>query len=809
MNKTIKISLLTIGGLLATIFVAALAIWWYLNTNFWNFEGGFRENKNIPMLTLDGVQFFDRNGNGALDVYEDHRHSDLDRVEDLLAQMTLEEKLHLLKGAGLESSTDLGSGGTAVPGAAGVIVPTPRLGIPTIYLADGPAGLRISPKREGEKRTFYATAFPIATLLASTWNAPLVERVGDAMGNEAAQYGVDVLLAPGVNIQRHPLNGRNYEYFSEDPVLSGEMGSAIVNGIESNGVGSSVKHFVANNQETNRAENNAIVTERALREIYLKSFELVVRNAEPWTIMTSYNKVNGIYTSESKRLLTDILRGEWGYTGVVMSDWFGGDDAVAQITAGNDLLEPGTKNQWDALADAADSGELSEAVIDTSVRRILQLIFRSPKMRGVSILNDPDLDAHARVTRESASEGMILLKNENVLPLKAESEIALFGVTSYEFIAGGTGSGDVNEAYTVSLADGLKNAGFKISVLAQEAYVEHREKNAEAFVKPQGVDAFTRQYLPPEMEVAADALETIANSADVGVVTIGRNSGEAGDRNEQDDFLLSDAEGALIAKVTSAFHAQKKPVIVVLNIGGVIETASWKAFPDAILLAWQGGQEGGNSVADILRGDVNPSGKLPMTFPMQLSDHASNENFPLDAKPADFNALIAPMLPASDEKPQEQRIRNVDFTEYEEGIFVGYRHFDHASLDVSFPFGFGMSFTQFSYETMSIVPEAGTLKVDVVVQNTGAISGKEAVQLYVSMPESKIERPIRELKGFAKTDLLQPGESTSLSIDLSISDLSYWDEVKSKWVLEPGRYVIELGASSRDIRLSETVVLGE
>ncbi len=813
MKRGLKITLKIVGALVVLLLLVAGFGWWYLKAKFLEFEGDYPEQQNLATLTESGYTYIDRNGNGTLDAYEDDRRSIDERASDLLAQMTLDEKIHLLKGSGLGSAMGRNKPGEGIPGAVGTIVPTPRLGIPTVYLSDGPAGLRIQPIRENEERTYYATAFPIGTLLASTWNTDLVGEVGSAMGNEALEYGLDVILGPGANIQRHPFCGRNFEYYSEDPVLTGYIGAAMVNGIESNGVGTSVKHFVANNQETNRNNNNALISERALREIYLKGFELIVRESQPWTIMSSYNKVNGTYVAESPVLLTDLLRGEWGFKGLVMSDWFGGNDAAAMIRAGNDLLEPGTKRQWDALLEAREDGELSDEAIDTSVRRILKLILGSRKMQNYPFGNNPNLQAHADVTRRSAAEGMVLLKNEGVLPLAAGQRMALLGVTSYEFIAGGTGSGDVNEAYTISLETGLRNAGleregglgstgFTINEPAKKAFEDHRAARPEEFVKPEGIKAMLEPYTPPQMTYSEEQMREIAAGSDVAVVTIGRNSGEGGDRREQGDFLLTGAEREIIDLACKVFHQDGKPVVVVLNIGGVIETTSWKNQPDAILLAWQGGQEGGNSVADILSGKVNPSGKLPMTFPVQLSDHASDANFPHDGKPMGLTDMMA-----GKSVPEDEQVRNFDYTVYEEGIYVGYRHFDKAGLAVSYPFGYGLSYTTFEVDSLQVAQTDGLLEVSVRVRNTGKAPGKEVVQLYAAKPGSGIDRPVQELKAFGKTRNLEPGQEQTLHFRIAIADLRYWDEQESAWVLEPGTYQVRAGVSSRDIRQEAQVEL--
>ncbi len=807
MKKFLKIFLIVV---VAIVLLFAGAGYWAYNrfdTRYLSFEDDFKENQSIKELTIDGFTFLDRNGNGALDAYEDDRNLISDRVKDLLSQMTMEEKIHLLKGSGLSSAMGNQEPGEGVPGAVGTIVPTPRLGIPTIYLSDGPAGLRIQPTREGEDRTYYCTAFPIATLLASTWDESLINEVGMAMGNEALEYGIDVILGPGANIHRHPLCGRNFEYYSEDPLLSGSMGAAIINGIESNGVGTSVKHFVANNQETERNWNNVIISERALREIYLKGFEIIVKKSQPWTIMSSYNKINGTYTSEDKYLLTDILRDDWGFEGLVMTDWFGGRNAPAQINAGNDLLEPGTSIQWDMLKEAYENGSLTEETINLSAGRILELVFKSRKMQNYQYGDDPDLEAHAEVTRRSAAEGMVLLKNKGVLPMKDVSKISLLGTTSFDFIAGGSGSGDVNEAYSISLEEGLVNAGYKISEVSRSLFEAHKAANLEKFQKPEGMDAIFSPYTPPEISYTEEQLAELAEAADIGIFTIGRNAGEGGDRVEKDDFLLSEAEMDLLSGAKEAFDQKGKKLVVILNVGGVIETASWKQLPDAILLAWQGGQEGGNSVVDILKGVVNPSGKLPMTFPVHLNDHASNQNFPLEGGQVTIEDLMLGLLFTPEEKPEEELVRNREYTHYDEGVYVGYRHFDKAGLEVSYPFGYGLSYTDFEYSNLDVSVVNDTVSVKVTIKNTGAAPGKEVVQLYAEKTDTSIDRPLQELKAFAKTAMLEVGAEEEIFFSIPMVELSYWNEEESNWSIESGLYQINVGASSRDIKEVGTIEL--
>ena len=723
-----------------------------------------------------------------------------DSVDKVLGAMTLEEKVHFVIGTGMAGFEDGGSavvGATRniVPGAAGTTYPIERLGIPSIVLADGPAGLRIDPTREGDENTYYCTHFPIGTLLASTWNQELVENVGVAMGEEVHEYGADVYLAPALNIHRHPLNGRNFEYYSEDPVVSGKTAAAYVRGVQKNDVGTSVKHFAYNNQETNRTGNNAVISPRAQREIYLKGFEITVKEADPWTIMSSYNKINGTYTSQSKELLTTLLRDEWGFKGLVMTDWYGGDDGAAQIAAGNDMLQPGTAKQFDQIMDALKNGSLSIAELDICVRRGLELVARSPKVKGYAYSNKPDLKGHAAVTRQSALEGMVLLENKGVLPLKDVEDVAVFGCTSYAFIAGGTGSGNVNRAYTISLLDGLKNAGFDVDDSKKDVYLKHIADEEAAFkaTLDGSLAAFFPVPRPTELIPDAKELKASADENDVAIITFGRNSGEFFDRSAA-DFELSANERTLLVNVTNAFHAKGKKVIVVLNVGGVIETASWKHIPDAILLAWQAGQEGGNSVTDILTGKQSPSGKLPMTFPVNLMDAAASRNFPIDAL-TDVYFM---------NRREDTGLKDVDVTLYEEDIYVGYRWFDKQNLPVSYPFGYGLSYTSFEYSDPVVKNDGNTVTASVKISNSGKVAGKEAVQLYVSAPAGSLDKPVKELKAYGKTKELAPGDSETITLRIPVSELASFDEAASAWKVDAGTYSFLFGASSRDIRCSAT-----
>ncbi len=721
-------------------------------------------------------------------------------LDEVVAAMTLEEKAHLVVGTGMPSLSGdqpvIGQTEDIVPGAAGTTYAVPRLGIPAVVLSDGPAGLRIDPRRKNDDGTYYCTHFPIATLLACTWDQELVESVGRAIGNEVLEYGADVLLAPALNIHRNPLCGRNFEYYSEDPVVAGRTAAAYVRGIQSNGVGTSVKHFAVNSQESNRVANDARVSPRALREIYLKGFEIAVRESNPWTVMSSYNYVNGTYTSESRELLTDILRGDWHYGGMVMTDWFGGRDAVAQMNAGNDMLQPGLDRQYEAIVNGVKDGTLDEAVLDCNVKRVLEMILKTPRFKGYAFSNRPDLEAHAAVTRRSATDGMVLLKNDGgTLPLGADMKnAALFGCTSYAFIAGGTGSGDVNRAYTVSLTEGLENAGYVLNGDLKNYYGNYTAGwNAcvAGLKKKNLMNGFWAAPLPTEIVPDESAMDNAVEMSDFAIITIGRLSGEGLDRTLE-DFNLSDRERLLLETVCKAFHEKGKKVIVVLNVGGVIETASWKDLPDAILCAWQAGQEGGNSVADVLSGKANPSGKLTMTFPVKWEDAASSANFPSDGRP-EFSNMV-------DHDKAREPERLWDYTDYEEDIYVGYRYFDTFGKDVSYPFGYGLSYTTFEYSGAGIKYAKGVYTIRLTVKNTGDVAGKEAVQLYVSAPASKLGKPEKELKAYAKTRLLSPGESTVVELRVGARDLASYDETKSAWVTDKGLYRFLIGASSRDIR---------
>ena len=726
--------------------------------------------------------------------------------EEVMGQMSLEDKAHFVIGTGMAgfSGDDavIGATRSLVPGAAGTTYPLDSLGIPAIVLADGPAGLRIDATREGDEKTYYCTHFPIGTLLASTWNTQLVEEVGQAIGEEVKEYGADVLLAPALNIMRNPLCGRNFEYYSEDPVVAGKTAGAYITGVQKNDVGTSIKHFAANNQETNRMNNDARISQRALREIYLKGFEIAIKESKPWTVMTSYNYINGTYSSESKDLVQTILRDEWGYEGTVMTDWFGGKDGATQMWAGNDMLQPGKQEQFDSIVAGVKSGKLAEADLDRNVARILNLIEKSPRYQGYQFSNKPDLKAHAEVTRQSAAEGMVLMKNGGALPFGENiKNVALYGNTSYDFIAGGTGSGNVNHAYVVSLLDGMKNGGYIVSEelrTAYETYIADAKKAAEAAAEEAAkkdpknamLMRFLPQPLPAEKLFSAEELTAQAGKSDVAVITLGRLSGEFLDRNVS-NFNLSDSERQLIEQVCDVYHKAGKQVVVLLNIGGVIETASWNNLPDAILCAWQAGQEGGNSVVDVLSGKQSPSGKFTMTWPVKFTDAYSSKNFPIDQDPR------IDMM----NQGQKGDVKNVDYTNYEEDIYVGYRYFDSFEVPVSYPFGFGLSYTTFEYSDAKVAQKGDAYEVTVTIKNSGEREGKEVVELYVAAPDSKAaNKPAKELKAYAKTKALKPGESETLTLSVKAADLASFDEAASAWVVAEGQYQFLVAASAQDIK---------
>ncbi len=724
-----------------------------------------------------------------------------DNIDEVMKAMTLEEKATLLVGGANNFFGDavVGSSAERVPGAAGTTAAIPRLGIPSTILTDGPAGVRINPTRKGDSKTYYATGFPIGTAIASTWNTALAEEIGHAIGKEVKEYHCDVILGPGMNLHRNPLCGRNFEYYSEDPVVTGKIAAAYVKGVQAEGAGTSIKHFAVNSQETKRTSVDERVSQRAARELYLKGFEIAVRESQPWTVMSSYNIINGQFAQGSHDLLTKILRDDWGFQGIVMTDWIGTRDGLpttTEVQAGNDLMEPGQPKQVKEIVEGVNSGVLSIADVDRNVRRMLEYIVKTPTFKQYPANDTPDLNAHSAITRQVANEGIVLLKNSgNTLPFSASiNTVSLFGISSYEFMSGGTGSGCVHTPYVVDMVRGLENAGIQTTKELTEIYRKYAEFAKLKFEADRDpAKWFQRsefgQQKYPEMEVSARCVMKEAKQAAAAIITIGRQAGEGIDRDINTEFCLTEQERQMIMDVSNYFHQEGKPVIVIINSGSVVETASWKNYADAIIVAWQPGEEGGNSLADILTGKANPSGKLTMTWPLAATDHPSTRNFP------DINMPIYNYSESS-------RVSGYHFTNHEEDIYVGYRYFDTFGKEVSYPFGFGLSYTTFEYSKPAVTIKGEEIEVSVSVKNTGSRAGKEAVQVYVTAPKGTLEKPKKELKAFGKTRELQPGESETLKMYLQRRDLASFDESQSAWVVDEGTYQFLIAASAADIRCS-------
>ncbi|MCY1723170.1 glycoside hydrolase family 3 C-terminal domain-containing protein [Prolixibacteraceae bacterium Z1-6] len=729
-----------------------------------------------------------------------------DNVEAVISAMTSDEKIGMTVGDGkflpkYKGEVEQGTGVIIANQQANMVIP--RLSVRRTALTDGPSGINRDPHPEGAKEYTYTTAFPTSTCLAASWNTELIEEVGDALGNELLEYNYDLILMPALNLHRNPKCGRNFEYYSEDPLLSGKLAASMVRGIQSNGVGSTLKHFVGNNQESNRRNYNAVISQRALREIYLRGFEIAVREASPAAIMTAYNRVNGFYTAENPELLQDIVRKDWGYKGLFMTDFDGYGSAVAKVRAGNNMLMGGNMDEVKELTAALKDKTLDETTLDKNLVYNMELKAQSPGFKGYVASMKPDLDAHAKIAREAAGEGMVLLKNENnTLPLTDETTVALFGKIGYYLIEAGTGSGGVrSNKYAVSVYDGLKAAGFSLVPGMEKSYTDFIEKTKRENLVPDyfnnpkmradnGITgnqapphfkkrlvAFSREQAVPQTDIAKYEAKS-----DVAVITLGRSGGE----NYENGYLpISEIELNLVKDVCKVYHSAGKKVIVVLNVGGVWETVSWNDYPDAILLAWQPGQEGGHAVADILKGKVNPSGKLPDSFPLKYEDVPSAETFPGE--------------------PAENPVNSF----YTEGIYVGYRYYDSFDVPTAYEFGFGLSYTTFEYVglQLSSTDFSGKMTFSLNVKNTGKVAGKEVVQLYLSAPASEIDKPVQELKGFTKTKLLQPGESQQITFTLDKRSLASFRSGISAWVADKGEYEVRIGASSKDIRLSDSFML--
>ena len=662
----------------------------------------------------------------------------MNTIDSIIQQMTLEEKAALCTGESMWTTT-----------------PVERLGVPRLTMSDGPHGVRRVPDSQAiGAPSLPATCFPTASCLASTWDVDLIRAVGQALGEEAAALGVDVLLGPGVNMKRTPLCGRNFEYYSEDPYLAGRMAVAFIDGLQSKGVGASLKHFAANNQEYQRFSINAVVDERALREIYLPAFEMAVTQARPWTVMCAYNKLNGTYCSEHHELLVDILKNEWGFEGLVVSDWGAVHDRVKALRGGLDLEMPGPQpHRTQAVIEAARAGALDEAVLDEAARRILNIVFKAAASRKGGAF---DKAAHHALARQVAGEGMVLLKNNGVLPLRHPRRIAVIGRAAKEPHYQGGGSSHINPTQVDIPFDELQK-------LAGNSHLTYCA----------GYPA-----TPAFDQALIDEAVSAAQAADVALVYAALPGFKESEGYDRPDLDLTPQQVALIKAVSAA----QPQTVVILNNGSAVTMSEWIDGVAAVLEAWMMGQAGGGAIADVLFGAVNPSGKLAETFPLKLADTPAHINFPGE------NGAVR----------------------YGEGLFIGYRYYDAKETPVLFPFGHGLSYTTFAYSnprlSASEITDQDTLTVWVDVTNTGPVTGKEVAQVYVHDRQSSLRRPYKELKGFAKI-ALQPGETKTVTIALDFRAFAFYHPGYKEWIAEDGVFDILIGASAADIRLSQTVTL--
>jgi len=749
-----------------------------------------------------------------------------ENIDEVIAALTTEEKIDLLIGCGMAMGEEV-----KFPGTAGRTRDIPRLGIESAYLADGPHRLHMTKTRDWDSKTYITTELPSETNVAASFDTEAAYLLGQVIGAEVRDFGLDVLLAPGVNLMRSALCGRNNEYYSEDPVLAGKIAAGYINGVQSQGSGTCLKHFAINNQETNRNNNDSRLSQRALRELYLKNFEIAVKESNPWSIMTSYNRAQGLYTCENVDLTETILRDEWGWNGLVMSDWNAGKDAVASLKAGNDMLQPGQPRQREALLKAAKDGSLSMELIDKSVRRTLEFVLKCHTPKGYQYANETDLKGHAAQVRKYGAESMVLLKNDPLqllqggetspaLPISVSQSsllggneggrIALYGCTSYDMVPAAMGFGGTNVGpYIVSLVEAARKAGLKPDMSLARFYKKHiadeNKKNYPDGMPPFSITAPLRagEWIPTT-EVLA---ENVKNN-DVAIITLGRTSGEGADR-KREHFFLTDAEKSMIHAVSVAYHQAGKKVIVVLNVCGPIETAPIAAEADAILCAFEPGQECGNSVMDVLTGKVNPSGRLPMTWQVAYGDAPADQNFPADYvfdMSSFFKAYSGGSAKDAAERAQREaekvEVKDVDYTVYAEDIYVGYRYFDTYQKPVAYPFGYGLSYTTFGYEIVSSNINGDQCQMEVKVTNTGKVAGREVVQAYVKAPKGKLDKPSKELKAFGKTRELKPGESQTLTLTWKTMDMASFDEKASAWVLDKGNYEFMACASSAEVRAS-------
>lgn len=662
----------------------------------------------------------------------------MSKIESIIAQMTLEEKAAVCTGA-----------------TAWTTVPIERLGVPEMIVSDGPHGIRrVADAASMMMGSLPATCFPTASCLASTWDVDLLQQMGEALAEESIALNVDVVLGPGANMKRSPLGGRNFEYFSEDPYLAGEMAVSLIGSIQAKGVGTSLKHYAANNQEFQRFSISADIDERTLHEIYLPAFEAAVKQTQPWTVMCAYNKINGVYCSENYELLVDILKNEWGFEGLVVSDWGAVHDRVAALKGGLDLEMPGPQEyRVQAVVEAIRSGELDESVLNESVRRILKIVLKAQETpKG----GEFDIDAHHALARKLATEGMVLLKNNGILPLNGQQHIAVIGRAAEEAHFQGKGSSHINPTKVDIPFTELQNQAGEAEISYAEGYT--------------GDGTFHQELIDEAVE--------LAKSADVALLNIALPSFKESEGYDRPDLDLTEQQIALIKAV-----ARVQPqTVVILNNGAPVAMSAWIDDVAAVLESWMMGQAGGSAIADILFGKVNPSGKLAETFPLKTADTPAYLNWPGDAG----------------------EVR------YGEGIFIGYRYYDAKEMPVLFPFGYGLSYTTFDYSNPKVSAtnfrDVDGVIVSVDVTNTGKVMGKEIVQVYVHDQKSSLVRPRKELKGFAKVEL-QPGETKTVSVELDFRAFAFYHPLYHQWITEDGEFDILIGASSADIRHSLTVTL--
>ena len=713
-----------------------------------------------------------------------------DNIDEVLAAMTLQEKATLLVGGARAAIVNGVTSGTAhqVPGAAGNTRPIERLGIPGTVLADGPAGLRISPTREGANQTFYCTGFPVGTLLASSWDTALVEEVTNAMGEEVHEYGVDVLLAPGMNIHRNPLCGRNFEYFSEDPLLSGKMAAAYVRGIQKNDVGTSIKHYAVNNQETNRNENDARVSERALREIYLKNFEIAVKESAPWTVMSSYNQLNGEYTQQKKDLLTTILRQQWGFPGMVISDWGGVHSTVDAVTAGMNVEMPGNRFMGQALLDSVKAGKVSEAVINQRVREILRVrLTVKPIAKDVANTKPVGNAEEMTTALEVARRSIVLLKNEKVLPIdtKKVKRIAVIGENAVTKMAlGGVGAG-VKTRCEITPLEGLQTIlGNQVEITYAPGYKSFDRESRNKRLNP---------IQPADRELMAEAVEA-ARNADLVIFFAGDNREVETEGSDRKTITLPSGQDELAVALAKA----NKRLVTVIVSGGPVDVSTVSEVSKALIASWFNGSMGGQALAEILTGKISPSGKLPMTWPKKLEDVPAyaTGTYPQTIGDNPQGDIFVDLTRNRSNERRQQLI-----ADYAEQDLVGYRWYDQKHVAPAYPFGYGLSYATFAYSDLNVKPTAEGFDVSFTLSNTSDRDAEEVAQVYIS-------RSIKELKGFRRV-ALKAGERKVITIPIRRSDLCHWGEATQTWVLEPDDFTVLVGGSSDNLPLTSKAIIYE